>query len=128
MACILVIDDEPAIRQVVRRAMETAGHSIVEAENGHAGLQILRSHRPQLVITDLMMPKKEGLETIMEIRQTAPDVRIIAISGGGRSGNLDFLHLARKLGACAALPKPFRYDELLQAVEAALGTSTGAAP
>ena len=127
MACVLVIDDEPMVRQVVRRLLESAGHKVLEAENGHGGLEYLRRHRPQVVITDIIMPGKEGIETIIEMKQMVPDLRIIAISGGGRTGNLDFLKLARKLGACAALSKPFDNAELLKAVDDAVST-TGADP
>lgn len=124
MARVLVIDDELKLRQAVRHMLETASHEVQEAENGRAGLQALQAHRPQIVITDIVMPQKEGLETIMEIRRIAPEVAIIAISGGGRTGNLDFLNLARKFGACATLAKPFRMADLLKAVDDALNTRT----
>jgi YesN/AraC family two-component response regulator len=113
---ILLIDDEEMIREVVRDMLETAGHEVIEAENGRHGLDQYRKHSIDVVITDILMPEKDGLETIQEVRVLDKDVRIIAMSGGGPSYNLDFLLIAKKLGATATLVKPFHQDALIACV------------
>lgn len=117
MALILVIDDEPKVRQMIQRILALAGHSVIEAEEGAAALRQLRSNAPAVVLTDILMPGTEGIETIFEIRRAAPDTRIIAMSGGGRAGNFDFLKVAERAGADAVLAKPFRAAELTATVE-----------
>ena len=81
---------------------------------------MFRSEKPDLVVTDIIMPEKEGIETIRDIRGEVPDAKIIAISGGGRIGNTDFLQIARKMGAIDALPKPFDPDDLLGRINTCL--------
>ncbi len=121
MALILVIDDEEAVRRVIVRTLESAGHEVVEAENGEKGLALVRTIPPPvLIITDILMPRKDGLETIMEIIRECPEARIIAISGGGAAGHMEYLTIAERLGAIATLAKPFRAEELLDAVSTAL--------
>jgi len=93
----------------------------VEAADGRQGTLLYRSDPVDLVITDLLMPVKEGFETIRELRQINADAKIIAISGGGRAGGADFLEMAKKLGADRAIAKPFRPAELVEAVRAVLG-------
>lgn len=117
VAIILVIDDDKDIRLTLRRILATAGHDVHEAADGDSGLALCAEIAPALVITDILMPEKEGIETIRELKHAHPAVRIIAISGGGRSGIMDFLDMARQLGADAALQKPFRRAELLEVVE-----------
>jgi len=85
------------------------------------GVRIFRSERPDLVITDIIMPEKEGLETIREIRGQRPDAKIIAISGGARIGNMDFLDIAGKLGASEIISKPFDPSDLIKLVSRCLG-------
>src|SRR4051812_31265715 len=114
MAQILVIEDDDSIRQLISLVLTDAGHTIVEAVNGREGLVAAESMAPNLVITDLVMPEKEGIETIIELRRKYPDLRIIAMSGGNRASN--YLDLASKLGAMRTLAKPFKLDALLQAV------------
>jgi|tagenome__1003787_1003787.scaffolds.fasta_scaffold16208720_1 DNA-binding response OmpR family regulator len=116
MASVLVIDDEPLIRDMIRDFFEAEGHQVSTAEDGHAGLVAFQELRPEVVIVDLFMPEKEGLETIQEIARHDPTVRIVAISGGGRFG-LNFLEAARGFGASSVVRKPFRMDELLQAAQ-----------
>jgi DNA-binding response OmpR family regulator len=115
---ILIIDDDPQMRRLIDRILTTAGHEVVVAENGNAGLRQFRAERPALVISDILMPEKEGIETILEMRREAPALPILAISGdtGGA-----FLEIATKLGASRALPKPFRNAELIAAVDQLLG-------
>jgi CheY-like chemotaxis protein len=114
---VLVIDDEAALRQTMRRMLESAGHEVIEAENGRLGLEAYRKQPADVVLTDIIMPQKEGIETIRDIRAVDSKVRIVAISGGGRNQNMDFLRIAAKLGASATLAKPFRKEELLACVE-----------
>jgi|SRR6185437_6156256 CheY-like chemotaxis protein len=117
MALILVIDDAPRMRQTIRRILASAGHSVVEAEDGVAGLRCVDENRPDLVITDIIMPNKEGIETIGDIRRRCPDIKIIAISGSGAPEQALYLDAATALGANAALAKPFRAHELLALVD-----------
>lgn len=120
MSTILLIDDDELIRITVRRILESAGHTVVEAKNGDEGLRLVRTIPLDLIITDIIMPEKEGIETILEIRKLNKNIRIIAISGGGRAHTMDFLPLARRLGADQALRKPFTPDELLEVTDLAL--------
>jgi two-component system chemotaxis response regulator CheY len=118
MATILLIDDEPPIRRLARRILVSAGHEVIEAANGRDGLRQFAAHRPQIVVTDIFMPEKGGIETIKDLRRLAPSVWIVAISGGGAARNMTFLDGVKALGADYALAKPFRGDELIAAVEA----------
>jgi CheY-like chemotaxis protein len=116
MATILVIDDDEAMRRLILRVLGAGGHVLLEAENGQQGLKLLEEQRPDLIITDILMPRKEGIETIREVAGLSPGTKIIAISGGGGSDNLMFLDMARTFGAHAALAKPFRAEELIETV------------
>ena len=113
MTKILVIDDDAQMRRLVVRILKGAGHEVLEAENGQEGLSLFRIHRPALVITDILMPYKDGLEVIRELRGNAQRVAIIAISGDGPL----FLDIAKKWGADVALAKPFSPLELVEAVD-----------
>ena len=127
MKRILVIEDDDSVRKLIRRILEGAGYSVQEAPDGVQGVQTYREQRPDLVLTDIFMPEKEGLETISELGLLDPAVRVIAISGGGNMGILNPLPMAAKLGAVRTLAKPFGRRELLEAVAAALedpGTSS----
>jgi two-component system, chemotaxis family, chemotaxis protein CheY len=110
---VLVIDDEAAIRALFSAVLRGAGHDVYEAGDGRAGLTLYHQHHPELVITDIIMPNQEGIETIRMLHRENPDVKIIAVSGGGRIGDLDFLRIAREFGAVATLAKPFRKQQLL---------------
>lgn len=115
--CVLVIDDEKDIRAIISENLSDCGYDVIEAENGEEALKLLdEGARPRVVITDIIMPGKEGLEVILELRKRYQDIRLIAISGGGQSENVDFLELAKKLGANATLPKPFDMMDLEAAV------------
>lgn len=113
MADILIIDDDPQMRRFLIRVLEGAGHTVHEANNGGEGLALFRRVHPLLVITDLVMPDTEGLETIRELRGEAPTTPIVAISGGSLPV---YLRAATAFGATAALAKPFVADELLSTV------------
>ena len=114
MATILIIDDDPQIRRVLVQILTKVGHEPIEAENGKEGLSQFRARKPSVVITDILMPVKEGLETIRELRASAPGVAIIAMSGGDPL----FLDIAKMLGADLVISKPFRTSELMQAIDA----------
>jgi CheY-like chemotaxis protein len=120
MARILVIDDEDELRSMLRQMLEHAGHEVLEAINGAMGIEIYERDMPELIITDIIMPEKEGVETIIALRRADPALPIIAISGGGRLDATDFLTMAKKLGARHTLTKPFRRDQLLEAVSECL--------
>lgn len=120
MARILVIDDEDLVRMTVSQMLERDGHTISEAADGQKGLVMLRENPVDLVITDILMPNKEGMETITELRQIYSGLKIIAMSGGGRIRNTGFLSVAEKLGADAVLSKPFRSQQLRDTVNACL--------
>jgi CheY-like chemotaxis protein len=123
MARILITDDEHAVRDMLRTALEREGHEVELAENGVEAIAKYRASPADLVLMDLVMPEKEGLETIRELKREFPDVRIIAISGGGRMGPGDYLSLAKHLGAMRVFAKPFDINELREAITEVLGTS-----
>jgi CheY-like chemotaxis protein len=121
-ATILVIDDDEAVRRVLRAILEDAGHRVLEADNGRSGIEHPEFDSAHLVLTDLIMPEQEGLETIRRLRQNYPEKRIIAMSGAYGS---QFLDAARLLGAHAVITKPIRAPELLPLLNRVLsGTQT----
>lgn len=120
MSHILIIDDDEQIRSLLRQMLERAGHRVTDASNGNEGLERFRAVPADLVITDLIMPEKEGVETLVELRREFPSVPVIAISGGGRLGTRDYLPIARQLGARRTISKPFSRDEILEAVKSLL--------
>ena len=117
---ILLIDDDVAVLRTLEFVLGDRGYDVVTARDGAEGLRLFQSNPPDLVITDLIMPEKEGIETIIEMRQARPNAKIIAISGGGRTHNTCFLKMAASLGAVAVLPKPFMPDELAAKIEEAM--------
>jgi len=116
MAKILVIDDEPSILLMIKKMLEKAGHEVEMALNGKEGMQIFENNKADLLITDIIMPEKEGLETIVEMRKKYPDLKIIAISGGGRISADGYLQGAKLLGANMVFQKPLIQKEFLEAV------------
>ena len=118
MARILIIEDDDQFRTMLRKMLETAGYNdIEEAANGSIGVKLFRQHPFDLVITDIVMPDKEGLEMITELVRDYPRIKIIAISGGGRTGTQNYLKMAKYLGAGRTLAKPFEYSDLIDAVQ-----------
>jgi len=115
-ATILLIDDEIELRATVSRLLQRAGYEVVTAANGAEALRTARFVRANLVITDILMPEKEGLETIAELRREFPELPVIAVSGGGIVDPSSYLALAMKLGADRALEKPFVFQQLLATV------------
>jgi CheY-like chemotaxis protein len=104
---VLLTDDDDMVREMLADAMSTAGLDVIEARNGIECLEKLRANAVDVIVIDIIMPEKEGIETIMDIRAEYPHQKIIAISGGGRTRNDDFLTLAQKIGANATFRKPF---------------------
>jgi CheY-like chemotaxis protein len=126
MIHILVIDDEASVRALVRQVLEEEGYLVSEAADGEEGLSQLQSTPIDLVITDIFMPHKEGIETIREMRRQFSNVKVIAISGGGRQSRLEPpLSEAALFGAHHILAKPFTPQELRTVVNTALGQSVG---
>jgi len=123
MALILIIDDDTEIREVLRQILERAGYEVMEASDGREGINLYRERQADLIITDIVMPKKDGLETITDLKVEFPGSKIIAISGGGRLDPKPYLELAEGFGADRLLTKPFGHEELLEAVQALLGRS-----
>ncbi len=114
---VLVIEDDPEVRFLLAEMLDVLGHESATADDGIAGLEAYRAGEFDAVITDMLMPQQEGLETIGELRRIDPDVRVIAISGGGRiQGPEEVLIQASNLGAQATLGKPFRLDDLKRAL------------
>jgi CheY-like chemotaxis protein len=124
MTQILVIDDDDLIRGLLRSVLEKAGYQVLEAPDGNVGIEIFREQSADLIITDILMPEKEGLETIMEIRRESPDVKIIAISGGAKVGPFTYLKLAERFGAERVFSKPLEMRQLLQAIRELLDEKT----
>jgi len=120
MGLILLIDDEPRMREMIRSMLESEKFEVIEASNGVVGLAQFKRHRPALVITDILMPEKDGIETLREMRALDPKARIIAMSGGGRAKYTNFLTIAQEFGATEVLEKPFRREQILAAVARAL--------
>jgi DNA-binding NtrC family response regulator len=116
MASILIIDDDAQFRSMLRQRLERAGYEVLEAPDGRVGMRVFREERAHLVITDIVMPEKEGLETIGALRRERPDVKIVAVSGGGWIGPQGYLHMAKVLGAHHTFSKPFDWSEMLDAV------------
>jgi DNA-binding NtrC family response regulator len=122
MAIILVIDDDEAVRDSVRIVLTRANHKVIVAENADAGVRCYPSVRPDVVITDLLMPAKDGIEAVREIRRIDPKARIVAMSGGSESTELRFRALVEEFGAIESLLKPFRVAQLLAVIERVLNT------
>ncbi|MCP4575068.1 MAG: response regulator [Deltaproteobacteria bacterium] len=114
---ILVIDDDETIRALLRTILEMEGYRVVDALDGDKGIRRYQESPTDLVITDLIMPGKEGIETIRDLRREFPHVKIIAVSGGGRIGPDSYLKMAKGVGALRTLSKPFDRTELLKAIK-----------
>lgn len=121
MARILIIDDDAQIRNMLRQMLEREGFEIADAADGKAGIRLFHQAPADLVITDIIMPDKEGLETIRELLQDNPDLRIIAMSGGGLVGPHHYLKIAEGFGAIRTFTKPIDRRELISAVREVLG-------
>ncbi len=114
------MEDDDALRGLLTRVLRSAGHEVVEAENGVVGLRFWREHGADLVLTDIHMPETNGIEVMLELRAFAPTLPVIAMSGGQRALDLDLLGSAKLLGAVKILTKPFSPGDVVAAVAAAL--------
>jgi YesN/AraC family two-component response regulator len=110
---ILVVDDEPMIREGLKVALEIEGHRAQTASDGNEALRMVNECAPNLIITDIIMPESDGIEVICTVKETNPEVKILAISGGGRISAKDHLNIAKQLGATGILTKPFSTEELI---------------
>ena len=117
MPRILIIDDEAMIRNLLVQILEREGYETITASGGKDGIKIHRENPADLVITDLLMPEKDGIETIMELRRDSRDVKILAMSGGGKIDPETYLQIAKTMGAIETLAKPFDLRELLKTVQ-----------
>ena len=120
MQRILIIDDEEQIRRVFKEMLRRFGYEVLEAANGEEGLALQREKTADLIITDVIMPDKDGLETIRQLRREFPEVKIIAISGGGQIGSDQYLNAAKQFGAMCTLQKPVGLEQLRQNVHTLL--------
>ena len=117
MTHVMVIDDDEQIRELLRETLERDGYEVVTAANGDEGIRLHRSKSADVIITDILMPVREGISTIHELRNEFPDVKIIAITGGGHSGPLShYLSMANQIGAHRVIAKPFVRRQILDAV------------
>lgn len=126
MASILVIDDDVQILWIIRKILEKEGHQVISAPDGEKGLELYRNAPYDVVITDMIMPNKSGINLIDDILRDYPDAKIIAISGGGAIEAERYLQIAKSLGVVRALTKPFSMQTLLKAVNEALSKSSEA--
>jgi len=113
----LVIDDEVEMRQLIAAILQQVGYEVRMAADGNLGFIEFEAFQPDLVITDIIMPNEEGIGLIRRIRMAQSSVPIIAVSGGSRTGSVDYLRMAKQLGANAILAKPFRKQELINLVQ-----------
>jgi two-component system chemotaxis response regulator CheY len=120
MATILVIDDDRQVCALLKQALEEQGYNVVSALNGSEGINRYRTLPADLIILDILMPEKEGLETILDLRREFPNVKIIAMSGGSERAKLNLLDLARRLGAQYTIDKPFQLQTITDLVKKAL--------
>lgn len=120
MSRVLVIDDDIPTCHILRQALERAGYDVVEAYEGHEGVRHCQKSHFDVVITDILIPDKEGLGVIQELRQNFPDLKIIAISGGGYVGTRDILDVAMHFGAQSTLQKPFGLRQMLETLQTVL--------
>ena len=121
MAVVLIIDDDPHIRTLWDYALSEDGFSVRTAPSGLEGVEIARREHVDVVVTDIHMPDKDGIETLLEIKSMNPEAKVVVVSGGGSVGRMSFLGAADKLGADATLAKPFDIHQLSAVVGALSG-------
>lgn len=122
MPRILVIDDEQLFRSTVVMILTRAGFSVEEASDGQTGIAIFHKNPPDVVLTDIFMPNRDGIEIIKELKHSSPGTKIIAMTGGGYLGMIEMASAAKVLGADHVLHKPFESESLLAAIHAVLGS------
>jgi two-component system, chemotaxis family, chemotaxis protein CheY len=128
VARILIVDDEMLVLYSMRMMLEAGGHQVDEAESGEGALALLRRGSYDVLVIDIVMPRKDGVETILDVRNQWPDLPILAISGGGPAGHLDRLDSARRFGADSTLEKPFAEDLINREIDALLHPLDSSAP
>ena len=115
---VLIIEDDPSLRDSLRRTLRKKGYTILQAAEGGEGMMLLGTHVIDVVLIDIFMPGKEGIETIQAIRRTHPHVKIIAMSGGGERMYIDVLRVAKASGCHQTLDKPFSEETLINTIQA----------
>jgi CheY-like chemotaxis protein len=113
---VCVIEDDELVRSRLGDMLRASGYTVFEAESADRGIDIIRVEKADVAVVDILMPDRDGLEAIGQLRRTRPDLRIVAISGGGRVGPQIYLDLAKQVGADASLTKPIEQDDLARAV------------
>ena len=113
---VCVIEDDELVRSRIGDMLRAKGHKVHEADSADAGIELIRSEKADVAVVDILMPDRDGLEAIGQLRRTRPDLRIVAISGGGRVGPQVYLDLAKQIGADASLVKPISETDLERAV------------
>ena len=122
MARILIIEDDNEVREYLESVLSRAGYEVISAGNGKEGVELFQQGpAADLVVTDIIMPEKDGIETIMDLRRSNAELKVIAISGGGRAEPENYLHSARLLGANRTMKKPFTNQEMLDTIAELLG-------
>lgn len=117
MSRILIIEDDNEVREYLESVLSRAGYDVIPASNGKEGLALFREEPADLVVTDIIMPEKDGIETIMDLRRINSNLKVIAMSGGGRSEPENYLHSAKLLGANRTMKKPFTNQEMLDTIK-----------
>jgi DNA-binding NtrC family response regulator len=120
---IMIVDDDASIRRTLQKLLSKEGYEVIQAADGSEAVRLWRQGGGDLVITDLHMPQKDGIETIVELLSHSPGMRIIAMSGGGQTKRLDLLGNVALLGTILTIEKPFTIDEMMSAVSRALQSS-----
>jgi len=124
MTTVLIIDDNAELRDTLVTILEDEGYVTIVADDGKSGVRAFSKNHPDLVITDVLMPDHDGIQTICDIRRLQADARIIAMSGGALLDNTYYLRMAQELGAMAILPKPFEVEDLVQLVATCIDAPT----
>lgn len=127
MARILIIEDDDLLRGVLANALELAGHTVIQAANGQEGVDLFRATAADLVLTDIVMPVQEGVETIIQLRKHQREVPIIAMSGGVANTKL-YLSIASRIGAKRILSKPFTPQQLIETIDEVLAEAADRPP
>lgn len=124
---ILVVEDQEDLRKILVLKLTAAGYHVTTVADGREAIKTIATEKFDLVLTDMIMPERDGLEVIWEVRKTSPSLPVIAMSGGGRMRPAEYLMLARKFGAVAILEKPFSDEQLFSSIALALPPTTAGA-